>query len=157
MPSIAERLAALNQASTYKGGNEDKASVARAKPMNDRLATLGVAPGEAAAASAPQKQQLEVIGTAAYSCWVEKQGTGVMAAKFMSRWCEVYAQPPLLRFYTDAMATQYKGEFRRASRRASARARRVAVAATPRGIRPPPHPLTDICARHHHHLCPSQP
>eukprot|EP00966_Prymnesium_polylepis_P084391 1953275-Prymnesium_polylepis.1 len=113
MPSIAERLAALNQASAYKGNNEDKASVARAKPMNDRLATLGVNPGQAGAVNSPKNG---VSGKAAFACQVQKQGTGIMSSRFMPRWCEVYASPPVLRFYTDTSATQFKSDFTCADR-----------------------------------------
>ena len=112
MATIKERLAALNKATGGKVDTEDKAAVARAKPMNDRLATLGVAPSAVAVKSGGATAPAEVKGKPSFACWVKKQGAGIMAATFMSRWCEVYSEPPLLRFYTDAMATQFKGDFR---------------------------------------------
>ena len=110
MSTIKERLAALAAASGGQAPSETAAAqkLAAAKPLNARLATLGVKPDErtkpGAAARAP-------AGKAAHAGWVKKQGTGIMAASFMTRWCQLYADPPLLRFFVDQAATQHKGDY----------------------------------------------
>ncbi|KAL1520962.1 hypothetical protein AB1Y20_022520 [Prymnesium parvum] len=90
--TIKERLAALNKAANKWSGDASPRQSVRS-PSNSK-----------AAVGAPK-------GNAAYSCWVKKQGTGLLSAAFMSRWCEVFADPPMLRFYTEEAATSLKGEF----------------------------------------------
>ena len=82
MPSIAERMAAL-QASSAKesaapaGGG---ARVARDEPT----------------------------GAKVHAGWLSKAGAGIMSAVFQKRWCVVYADPAMA-YYADEACTQPKG------------------------------------------------
>ena len=82
MPSIAERMAAL-QASSAKesapaaGGG---ARVARDEPT----------------------------GAKVHAGWLSKAGAGIMSAVFQKRWCVIYADPAMA-YYADEACTQPKG------------------------------------------------
>ena len=82
MPSIAERMAAL-QASSAKESSAPAgggARVARDEPT----------------------------GAKVHAGWLSKAGAGIMSAVFQKRWCVVYDDPAMA-YYADEACTQPKG------------------------------------------------